>query len=85
MPQPQTLDTIRQRIATLTAQQQTAVAEAERSEGALRELGWDPATETAEVFCARLKQEEAALAAKAETALTELDTMVSQYEGGGEG
>ena len=80
----QTLDAMRNRLATLTAQQRTATAEAERSEGALKESGWDPATETPEVFCARLKQEEQALAAGVNAAEAELDAMLRKYEDGEE-
>lgn len=84
MPETPNIDAMRSRIATLTAQQQTAAAEAERSEAVLKEQGWNPAAETAEQFVARLKQREQELAAEAATALQELDTLVSKYEDGGD-
>ena len=80
MLQPPTVDSVRTRIATLIAQQQSTAAEGQRSEEALKVLGWDPATETVEQFSQRKQSEAEAMAAAAATKLAELDVLVGQYE-----
>jgi len=82
MSQPSTIDSLRTRIATITAQQQAAAVEAQRSETVLKEAGWDPTVETVEQFVQRKQSEARALEDAAAAKLAELDVLVSAYEGG---
>ena len=80
--QAPTIDSLRNRIATLTAQQQQAAESVANAEDALKQQGWDPSTETPEQFVARLQQIAATKAAAADAAAVELDTLLRKYEGG---